>query len=223
MEENFDKVIGTLKTIKDSSPDFAKAHLNSLDELLFRLEILKASYTTLEALNKKYLELDPLRMEMDFDPVTGIVSIKHKGVIMSTLQLIRADPEIPVQFDSKSDISSFSPSIIEENEEFKFVKTSIPSELESFYYNANKAWDLVEETLLKKKDSRFIGVKMVRNKLIEHTEKGDIFSFGASEAWGPSVKPTQLTSREEKFHDKGLRINSEEFIEKVLEDLVQLK
>jgi len=219
MKADFLSLIERLRSIKDSDSDFLKTHANSLDELISRLEVLSRDFESLEGLNKKYLEIDPLRMEVSLDSDTGILTLKQGGIVVHSLKLNRANPDVPVQLAGKSDVSSFTPSTKEENDEFRSIKTNLAAELESFYYNASKTWDLIEKTLLGKKNSEFIGVKMVRNKLIEHTEHGDIFSFGASEEWGPSVKPTQLTNRKEKFHDKGLRVNTKELLEKITERL----
>lgn len=219
MEEIFLNTIEKVKSIKESNTEFARMYTNSLDELISRLEVLSKDYESLEVLNKRYLELDPLRMDISLDSETGILTFKQGGIVVHSLKINRADPNVPVQLAGKSDVSSFTPASKEENEEFKSIKANLASELESFYYNASKTWDLIEKTLLVKKNSEFIGVKMVRNKLIEHTEHGDIFSFGASEEWGPSVKPTQLTNRKEKFHDKGLRTNTKELLEKITERL----
>lgn len=219
MEEIFLNTIEKVKGIKESNTEFARLYTNSLDELISRLEVLSRDYDSLEVLNKRYLELDPLRMDISFDSETGILTLKQGGIVVHSLKINRADPNAPVQLAGKSDVSSFTPTSKEENEEFRSIKANLAPELESFYYNASKTWDLIEKTLLVKKNSEFIGVKMVRNKLIEHTEHGDIFSFGASEEWGPSVKPTQLTNRKEKFHDKGLRTNTKELLEKITERL----
>lgn len=222
MEEDFSRIINRINLIKESNSVFAQEHSHSLNELVSRLEGVRDTYVSLENLNEKFFQLDPFRLEMDFDPITGVMTMRQNGTVLHSIKLNRADPAVPVQLAGKSDMSSFSPVAQEENAEFKKVKADIASELEKIYYNASKAWDLVEQTLLQKKKSEFINVKMVRNKLIEHTEHGDIFSFGASQEWGPSVKPSQKINRKEKFHDKGIRVNMKEFLDRLKSRLENL-
>ena len=223
MKDKFLAVLEKIKNIKKSGSDFSKLHANTLDELSERIEALDGNYFLLEDLNSQYLQLDPMRMETNFDAATDTMTITNKdGEVVFSLKLNRADPSVPIQLAGKSDISSFSPSTSEENIELVQLRRELGAGLESFYYNASKIWDLIEKSLLSKKGSEFINVKMVRNKLIEHTEHCDIFSFGASEEWGPSVKPTQLTSRKEKFYDKGLRVNTKELLQKIEDNIKSL-
>ncbi|MFZ1530063.1 MAG: hypothetical protein WAT19_15015, partial [Ferruginibacter sp.] len=48
------------------------------------------------------------------------------------------------------------------------AQRKLGDELQAFYYAASKLWDLIEQELLGKKGSKFVGVKLVRNKLFEH-------------------------------------------------------
>lgn len=207
MDEKIDQVISLINQSQNS------INPNSFIELISRMEKIKTQYTNLMKLNTKYIEKDPMKMDIQFDEETGVMTVAHMGELMSSIKLNRANPEVPVKLASKSDMSSFVPS--NENQEIDAIRNQIAEELESFYFNASKLWDLIEKTILSKSKSDFIGVKMVRNKLIEHTEDGDIYSFGASDEWGPTVKPSQLTSRKEKWHDKGLRVNTEELLNKI--------
>lgn len=217
MESDFQRLIEKVKSIQGSDALFVKNNAHALDELATRLETLKSNYLSLCALNDRYIVIDPLRVDMSFDPETGVMTFKKGEEILSSFKINRADPLVPVRLMSQSDITAFLPAKSEsgDSEEVKNLRNQISSELEGFYYNASKAWDLVGKSLLKKKDSKFIGIKMVRNKLIEHTEHGDIFSFGASKEAGPTVKPIKLSTRREKSNDKGLNPNTKEFVEEV--------
>lgn len=223
MEAEFLAILEKVRTIKASGFNVSKEHANTLDELSERIEALSRNYFSLEDLNSQHIQLDPMRMETEFDSTTDTMTIRDKsGNVAFSLKLNRADPSVPIQLAGKSDISSFSPRTSEGNKELVALRRELGAGLENFYYNASKIWDLIEKGLLGKKGSEFINVKMVRNKLIEHTEHGDIFSFGASEAWGPSVKPMQMTSRKERFHDKGLRVNTKELLQRIQDRLNKL-
>lgn len=207
MDEKIDQVISLINQSQNN------INQNSFTELISRMEKIRAQYTNLMKLNAECIEMDPMKMDIQFDEESGVMSIMHMGKPMHSLKLNRANPEVPVKLASKSDISSFVPS--NDNQEINAIRNQIAEELESFYFNASKLWDLIEKTILCKSKSAFIGVKMVRNKLIEHTEDGDIYSFGVSDEWGPTVKPSQLTNRKEKWHDKGLRVNTDELLNKI--------
>ena len=207
MDEKIDQVISLINQRKDS------INPNSFTELISRMEKIKTQYTSLMKLNAECIEKDPMKMDIQFNEKTGVMTVAHMGEIMSSIKLNRANSEVPVKLASKSDMSSFVPS--NDNQEINAIRNQIAEELENFYFNASKLWDLIEKTILSKLKSDFIGVKMVRNKLIEHTEDGDIYSFGVSDEWGPTVKPSQLTKRKEKWHDKGLRVNTEELLNKI--------
>lgn len=184
---------------------------NTLREIATRVSNLGQLYSNLMRLNDRYIEIDPLRSETVFDEQSGIMSIKLNGDLIHSLTLKRADPSIPVKLVNSSSFSSFV-AMQDEEGEVQSVRDEIAKEIEIFYYNANKLLDLVEKGLLKKNRKQFIGVSMVRNKLIEHTEDGDIYSFGVSKEFGPTVKPQKLVSRREKPNDMGLVKNTIELL-----------
>jgi hypothetical protein len=90
------------------------------------------------------------------------------------------------------------------------VKAQLRPKLESFYYNAHRLLTLIE-VLPGTTDFKFIGVKVVRNKLIEHAENGSLYSFGWSDN-GPLVKPEKLSTADPRWQDKGLLPNTIEMI-----------
>ncbi len=195
-----------------------------LGELTHRLEVARLQYIELIQLNERCLNGDPLRMEIDFNQETGVLSCRSgsSGKNIFNMKLRRADPNVPVQLRGMSDMImfSFGKEDGEGNSGLEGDRKKLAEKLESFYYNAGKLWDLVEKSICGKKKAEFIGVKMVRNRLIEHTEDGDIYSFGVSEAWGPTVKPSQSTKRKERgWHDKGLKVNTQELISKIRQRL----
>ena len=81
--------------------------------------------------------------------------------------------------------------------------------LEAFYYNANRAWSSLEKGIFGRKKSKYIGIVMVRNRLIDHAEYGQLDTFGVSRGNGPRVKPLKIGSGDQEV-DPGLRTNFEE-------------
>jgi len=70
-----------------------------------------------------------------------------------------------------------------------------------------------------------VGVQDVRNKLIEHPEKGDSgvvsVSFGYQEGTGPVIKPHRRPGQEHIFPDNGLCANATEFVANLTSKLEQ--
>lgn len=215
----FSIILGLLENIKNKKSPLGKDK-NSLEELISRLQTARDSFEDLMILNKQYLEIDPYKIEISLDSETGILTSKFGGKIQA-IKINRADPNVPVQIVSTSSVSSFGPDEGGQDlsDDIKQLRKNISYKLESFYFNANKAWDLLEESLCKRKKAKFIGIAMVRHKLVEHTEEGDIFSFGVSKEWGPRVKPMQISNRKEKYHDLGLIKNTGEFLLEIEKDL----
>lgn len=99
---------------------------------------------------------------------------------------------------------------------------------ESFYYLAFRIRTIVRNGngyLPGLQNFECVGVRNVRNKLLEHAEGKDamvaINSFGVGLGQGPILKAVRLTTQVDIFPDKGLFINAIEFaknLEAHLED-----
>jgi hypothetical protein len=108
--------------------------------------------------------------------------------------------------------------LLEDTEEFRFY-------LEGFY---NSAWRLIRcmEFLLDE-DWPFDGVSMVRNKLIEHCQDGElknspllINSISYDAIHGPKLKGPRWADQageQSKFHDSGLYVIADQFLKRVIE------
>lgn len=200
----------------DSIQGQSAGEKNLLSEIHVRLINLKSQYLSLMVLNDEYLTTCSTNFSVAFDSEIDTLTIQtpHKK---THLKLNRANANIPIQLKSESDMHAFSLNKDSDNksgDSFR-IKSQIAIELECFYFNAAKLWKLIENDLLKKKRTTFIGILLVRNKLIEHAEKFDIFSFGASRKLGPTVKPLHSGSNIEKWHDAGLKKNTTELVQMI--------
>ena len=102
--------------------------------------------------------------------------------------------------------------------------------VESFYFVAWKICSIVKHkrtnTLPYLNTFEAIGIRNVRNCLIEHPEKEQVFmqSFMCGGDKGPVLKNARPASNSCKISDKGLWVNAEEFkneLEKVLRQAVE--
>lgn len=209
------KLLAVIEKI-DSISSTSAGNANTLKEIHLRLDTLGNQYFSLMELNVKFLRSTPQRREIQFDEEAGILTVAAGGNAFS-IKFNRAEPSVPVKLAGMTSMSGFvpQPSLGGSTVKHEAIKRELGVELENFYSNASKLWDLVEKSLCEKNKSKFIGVKMVRNKLIEHAEHGDIYSFGASETAGPTVKPIQKASKKDKWHDQGLIKNTEELLSEI--------
>lgn len=118
-----------------------------------------------------------------------------------------------------------------QNELERELKRSFKSQMfsEAFYYFA---WRLL--VILKNLDGlkniECEGILIVRNKLIEHSERKDskitIRSFASGGSNGPVIKGVRYSHQKDTYKDKGLYINAKELrvkLEKALKNLLDNK
>lgn len=86
---------------------------------------------------------------------------------------------------------------------------------ESFYYLAGRLRALLKHGFTVLKNFEAVGVRNVRNKLLEHTEGNDskisIVSFAWGNSCGPVVRAIRYKEQLDVFPDGGLFLNAEEF------------
>ena len=194
-------------------------HQNTFREIESRINTLASEYDKLQSLNDLILKHDTNIPKIDLDPASGKLKIELKGVI-TELFIRKKDEDVPVSIRDKSLLTSFLPEgDTPDSQNIDKLKNSLGPALEAFYYSANKLIDLVESLPNVSKFS-FIGVKMVRNKLIEHPPDGSLYSFGASTS-GPVIKPVKIITY--NWNDKGLTSNALELVEHVEKKLAASK
>lgn len=97
---------------------------------------------------------------------------------------------------------------------------------ESFYYFAFRIRQIVRNDLHRFPGLRgfdCVGVRDVRNHLIEHPEGANSRVFNRTWAWslesGMQLKPARHQWEKSVFHDKGFRLNASEFAEQLSKSL----
>lgn len=106
----------------------------------------------------------------------------------------------------------------EESADERRARTELKVLTEAFYYCAARARSIARNSkapLPGLASFECIGVRNVRNKLLEHPEGNDsqvfVVSFGRGGAGGPTIKPIRQVGQEGVFPDAGLYPNAEEF------------
>lgn len=210
---SFDEVISCLADIV-KNPSSRK---ELIETILVNIANLKAQFNKCMDLNDDCLVgLDSLTgFEFDKETETFYAVIDGKRTPM--LKVNRADPNVPLTVSEPQRFGVFVPSATSPKGHFLAgtaeAQIALAGELQSFYYCANRSWDLIEKDLLGKSSASFIGVKLVRNKLFEHSVKGEINSFGINGNIGPTAKPMRHTATmDEAPYDAGLVPNTDEFL-----------
>ncbi len=219
MKEKFDALILQLHEIVQRQTDFEALS----NDLSTRLSALSGAFEDLMDLNQQYVKTNPNVPKVHFDPDTSVLSVEEDGVRRKVAKLNRADPDVPIEYIGGNTVTGFKPKpptdpVVEHEE----IGRKLAYNLEAYYREASKIWDIVEEDLLGKKNSRFIGAKMVRNKLIEHGEEGQIRAFGTDDLSGPKIRPQYKKKPKQKWEDSGLVPNTTELLERILVRLERL-
>ncbi len=213
IESAFDEVCERLKAILYQANEVDGV----VESILVNIDNLKMRFRVCMKLNQMCLDalIDPFGVHYDPETETfyGLVDGKRKPM----LKINRADPAVPITISKTQKLAAFVPSVSTQNPmltpEGAEALRNLAFELQAFYYAASKVWDQIEQEFIGKKSSKFIGVKLVRNKLFEHAVKGEQNSFGVSGNVGPTVKPMRYAkTKDEAPYDQGLLPNVEEFL-----------
>jgi hypothetical protein len=186
------------------------SNFEALKEVRRRIERLESSLDRLMQLNHSLLT--QLLPEITFDAETGTLTAKL-GDAMSSIRFERANPDVPVQVGSIGSVATYEPKAkpLEPAEQVR-QKVELEDLLEGYYYNAHRVLKLLQ-SLPTLKNLKCKEIIVVRNKLIEHADHGDIYSFGVSHG-GPVIKPVVPVGR--VWQDAGLLPNTTAFVAALL-------
>ena len=200
--------INALRHFRDKNKSrLSSENSETLDEIETRLLRLDTQYMELLKINDQLMESDPLMVQAQFDPESDTLTFKA-GNEEFNLKLNRADPDIPIALDNTSIVSAYKAgNEIKDPTSLSGIKATMESALENFYNSAHRVQKILN-TLpgVVKSESRAIII--VRNKLVEHPDAGEFYSFGYSSS-GPIVRPMHRPGRE--WVDAGLIPNTKEF------------
>lgn len=186
--------------------------IETLREVEARLLRLDTQYNELLEINTQLMESDPLRIRTHFDPESDTITF-GVGDEEIKIQLNRADPNIPIAQDNESIVGAYTAGDeASDPDHIAKLKSRMESALEDFYHSAHRVQKLMK-TLpgIPKAESRAITI--VRNKLVEHPDAGDFYSFGWSSS-GPVVRPIHRPGRQ--WVDAGLVPNTKEFVDVII-------
>ncbi|WP_375691682.1 hypothetical protein [Pseudooceanicola sp. LIPI14-2-Ac024] len=185
-----------------------------LGEIKTKLHQVKTRYDDALMKNDEYLTIYHSGIPK-IDPSKGALSWTAGG---KKYELIfpRANESKPVQIQKLFESAIFVPGTSSLIPAVKLqqqnAELDLSAKVEDYYYSASRFWDLVEQGYSKKGKSKFIGVKMVRNRLFEHSMSGAINSFAASDIHGPIVKPERREGESEEHLDSGMIPNTAELL-----------
>ncbi len=207
------------KTLKKCRLEKDAEKIATLRELATRITQLRERYRLAVKINDEITSAGP--KPPYFCQSRGALVREIDGEIIELVKIDRIHPEIPVTISPALRFDAFVPGQTSANgaqpRPTNDAEIDLGAKTEDYYYAASRFWDLVEKGLCLKSKSRFIGVKMVRNRLLEHSEKGAPNSFGATNFLGPIVKPIRHKKSGEENFDAGMIPNTHEMLSKAIE------
>lgn len=208
MPTNFEEAIGAVERWTQSTVEvISRADAAAAAEILRRVLRLRSTFTRLAEINARLMAVTPLTTS--FDAATDTF-IARSGDGEIRVKLKRADPSVPIGFTQLTEGGAYvaRPKDAVSAQDSDELKAEMEDLLENYYYNAHRVLKLVQR-LPRMRNFKCKEVVVVRNKLIEHADHGDMYSFGYGST-GPRVKPMGRPGRE--WNDEGLFTNTESFL-----------
>ena len=195
-----------------SGISLSPTRVETLKEIRARVLRLEGQYVELLQINGQLLDTDPRSPQTSFDPDTDTITIRGSTETRK-IKLIRADPAVPISLVGSATTAGYhAGSQDDEGEQRRKLKMRMESLLEDFYQSAHRIQKLVLE-LTGRSRIKATKVTIVRNKLVEHPDPGDFYSFGYSSN-GPTVRPLHRAGRQ--WIDEGLVPNVADFVSKMV-------
>jgi len=152
-------------------------------------------------------------LQIRFDPGTDTVTYRM-GELEQSVRLNRADPEIPIGMGTVTVAGVYKPeTTVDQARGADVDELAFEGLLEDYYHNAHRILKLVK-SLPGFKNFQCREITMVRNKLVEHPKRGEVYSFGWGSS-GPVVRPLHQQDRE--WIDRGLVSNTQALLGKLVE------
>ncbi len=183
--------------------DLSVAHRRTLAEIRARILRLDSDYIELMTINEA-IAIER-RMDVSYDDATETLRFKGLGADLA-IPMKRKDPGTPVQISNKGWVEAYPPGGegLPLSEDAASVRLDMGPLLECYYYNAHVVIRLARVLLGRGLECK--PIHDVRNKLIEHAEVGDIYSFGNGSD-GPLIRPIRPSGS--PWRDDGLMPNTE--------------
>jgi len=204
---SYSPALQALRNLKASRASIAsRKEIETVDEVLQRLRRLDNQVGQLINTNNTFIEHRTPRTKFDTETDTYTVRV---GGVEQKIKLKRADPNRPIQMRTLDVGGGYKAgrAATEENEQSQ-TELMFEGILEDYYQNAHRVLKLVK-TLPGLTNFVCREITIVRNKLVEHPEEGEPYSFGFGST-GPVVRPMHSPGRE--WIDAGLAPNTEVFV-----------
>ena len=208
MPTTFEDAVAAVERWTQSTGEvLARADAAAAAEILRRVGRLRSTFTRLAEINTRLMATASISTSFDPDTDTFVARF---GDGEMRVKLRRIDPGVPIGITKLTEGGSYvaRPNDAVSAQASDELKAEMEDLLESYYYNAHRVLKLVQG-LPRMRNFKCKEVLIVRNKLIEHADHGDIYSFGWGST-GPRVKPMGRSGRE--WNDEGLFRNTESFL-----------
>ena len=182
-------------------------NIETLREIEVRLLRLVTQYNELLEINSQLMEWNSFQTRYRFDSDSDTITI---GMIDKEfkIHIKRANPNVPISLISTSSGGAYKAGSETNNPtHIAKLKSHMESVLEDYYHCAHRIQKLVK-TLPGISNAESRAITIVRNKLVEHPDVGDFYSFGWSSN-GPVVRPMHRPGL--KWVDEGLIPNTKDF------------
>jgi hypothetical protein len=188
--------------------------IDTLREIERRIQRLQPALERLLQINAQLITDASPKVHLDQE--TDTISIQV-GDQVHSLKLNRANPDTPVSLRSIATTGAYRAGGVRSNDTatISHLKSELEGALEQYYYNAHRVLKLIQQ-LPGLRNFKCKEIIIVRNKLVEHADHGDIYSFGFGSA-GPVVRPMVRPGR--VWTDQGLLRNTEAFVNALLATL----
>lgn len=182
--------------------------IDTLSEIERRIHRLQLDLERLFEINAQLIKATQPQVHLDQE--TNTLSFQLGGQIHS-IKMNRANPDTPVSLCGVATAGSYRAGAVAKNDSAitTKLKSDLEGPLEHYYYNAHRVLKLIQK-LPGLRNFKCKEITIVRNKLIEHADHGDIYSFGFGSA-GLTVRPMVRPGR--AWTDGGLLRNTEAFID----------
>ena len=193
---------------------FSSNDIDTLREIARRIQRLQPALERLLQINAQLISETSPKVHLDQDTDTLSIQV---GDQIHSLKLNRAKPDTPVSLRGMATTGAYRAGAVSSNDTATIsdLKSELEGSLEQYYYNAHRVLKLIQQ-LPGLRNFKCKEIIIVRNKLVEHADHGDIYSFGFGSA-GPVVRPIVRLGR--AWTDQGLLRNTEAFVNALLATL----
>lgn len=204
----FQPALSSVERLLGQGKGLSQENVETLKEIARRLRNLEHQARRLIEINNELILFKTSKAT--FDSTTETVSFQLPGTEASIqVPLKRADPNVPITMNILATGGAYVAGSDKETSDADLLRRlEYESLLEGYYYLAHRIVKLVKK-LPGLSSTDCPPIRVVRNKLLEHPESIQPYSFGYGTA-GPVVRPARVGKR--LWEDAGLVPNTEALV-----------